>query len=69
LKKHNLANNIIHVSDGEEALDFIYARGNFKDRDIVTTQPPNPLKGGILSIEYLFNNSKCSPLGAGGYTE
>jgi two-component system, response regulator len=34
LKKHNLANNIIHVSDGEEALDFIYARGNFKDRDI-----------------------------------
>jgi len=24
LKKNNLANKIIHVSDGEEALDFIF---------------------------------------------
>jgi two-component system response regulator len=32
LKKNNLANNVIRVSDGEEALDFIFARGQFKER-------------------------------------
>lgn len=32
LKEHNLANNVIVVTDGEEALDFIFARGAFSDR-------------------------------------
>ena len=36
LKKHNLANNLYHVRDGEQALDFIYATGNFAGtRDIL----------------------------------
>jgi CheY-like chemotaxis protein len=30
LKKNNMANNVIRVCDGEEALDFIFARGPFK---------------------------------------
>jgi CheY-like chemotaxis protein len=30
LKKNNLAGNVIRVSDGEEALDYIFARGNYK---------------------------------------
>lgn len=30
LKKNNLANKVIRVCDGEEALDFIFARGPFK---------------------------------------
>ncbi len=30
LKKHHLANNLFHVSDGEEALDFIFATGKFE---------------------------------------
>lgn len=29
-KKNNLVNNIIRVCDGEEALDFVFARGSFK---------------------------------------
>ena len=29
LKKHNLANNLFHVKNGEEALDFIFATGKF----------------------------------------
>ncbi|MBL7703284.1 MAG: response regulator [Ferruginibacter sp.] len=29
LKKHNLANNLYHVKDGEEALEFIYATGRY----------------------------------------
>ena len=28
LKKNNLANNLIHLHDGEEALDFLFAKGN-----------------------------------------
>jgi len=29
LKKHNLSNNLYHVKDGEEALDFIFATGKY----------------------------------------
>jgi len=29
-KKNNLVNNIIRVCDGEEAFDFVFARGSFK---------------------------------------
>lgn len=36
LKKVNLANNLVHVKDGEEAIDFIFAQGKFADRDMVT---------------------------------
>lgn len=32
LKKHNMANNLVHVKDGEEALDFIFGRGNYTSR-------------------------------------
>lgn len=34
LKKNNLANRVVVVSDGEEALDFIYARGQYSHRKI-----------------------------------
>jgi len=35
LRKNGLANNLFHVKDGEEALDFIFATGQFLDkRDI-----------------------------------
>jgi two-component system response regulator len=32
LQGHNLANRVVVVPDGEEALDFIFARGDFCDR-------------------------------------
>jgi two-component system response regulator len=32
LKKHNMANNLVHVKDGEEALDFIFGRGKYAER-------------------------------------
>jgi two-component system, response regulator len=34
LKKHHLANNLFHVKDGEEALDFIFATGKYNNRSI-----------------------------------
>ncbi|HTD98115.1 MAG TPA: response regulator [Mucilaginibacter sp.] len=34
LKKVNLANRLTHVKDGAEALDFIFARGPYSDRQI-----------------------------------
>ena len=32
LEEYNLANEVIVARDGEEALDFLYCRGNFKGR-------------------------------------
>lgn len=34
LKKINLSNNLIHLKDGAEALDFIFARGAYSERNI-----------------------------------
>jgi two-component system, response regulator len=34
LRKHNLANQVVHVTDGKEALDFIFARGAYSHRDV-----------------------------------
>jgi CheY-like chemotaxis protein len=34
LKKNHLANHIAVVTDGEEALDFLFARGKYVDRKI-----------------------------------
>ena len=33
LDKHNLANDVDLVKDGEEALDYLYRRGNYVDSD------------------------------------
>ena len=32
LEEYNLANEVIVARDGEEALDYLYCRGKFKDR-------------------------------------
>ena len=37
LKKHNLTNKLIHLKDGVEALDFIFATGAFEGRNILDT--------------------------------
>lgn len=34
LKKNNLANRLIHVQDGAEALDFLFGRGKYAERKI-----------------------------------
>jgi two-component system, response regulator len=32
LKKSNLSNNLIHLTDGEQALDFLFCRGLYAER-------------------------------------
>lgn len=34
LRKQNLANDIVVVRDGQEALDWIFAEGEYADRDV-----------------------------------
>jgi two-component system, response regulator len=38
LKKHNMTNNLVHVTDGEEALEFIFGTGKYAGRPI--DKPP-----------------------------
>lgn len=33
-KKNNIINDLIIIKDGEEALDYIFCRGSYSDRDI-----------------------------------
>ena len=37
LKKHNLANHVYVVKDGAKALDFIYAKGSYEERNMEDT--------------------------------
>lgn len=34
LRKNHLANNLIHLTDGAEALDFIFGRGKYSSRKV-----------------------------------
>ena len=34
LKKHHLANKLVHVADGQEALDFLFGTGAYEGRDV-----------------------------------
>jgi two-component system response regulator len=35
LKKKNLANRLIHLKDGAEAIDFIFGQGEYAGRDVL----------------------------------
>ncbi|HSP40493.1 MAG TPA: response regulator [Gillisia sp.] len=34
LKKHNLANNLVHLYDGAQALDFLFGKGDYEGRNL-----------------------------------
>jgi two-component system response regulator len=37
LKKNNLANKLLHLKDGQAALDFLFAEGKYKGRPVEQT--------------------------------
>ncbi len=39
LKKHHFSNNVFHVRDGEEVLDFIFATGKYEGIRSIDTPP------------------------------
>jgi len=39
LKKHNMANSLVHVTDGEEALEFIFATGRYAAQEDTINSP------------------------------
>lgn len=63
LKKNNLCNSLIHLSDGAEALDFLFAKGNYSDR-LVDDKPKmilldlNMPKVGGLDVLRAIRNDK-----------
>ena len=46
LKQYNLVNNLVWLKDGEEALDFIFAQGQYSGRSIEE----------ILRVQLFSNN-------------
>lgn len=43
-EKSRIANNLIHVPDGQEALDYLYCRGSYSDL-------PQPLRPGLILLD------------------
>jgi len=39
LRKHNMANNLVHVKNGKDALDFLFGTGSFADTRNVSFPP------------------------------
>ncbi|MCF8229784.1 MAG: response regulator [Bacteroidales bacterium] len=64
LKKNKLANNILVVDDGEKALDFIFARGDYKERSsknrpkIILLDLKLPKVSGLEVLKELKANKK-----------
>lgn len=36
LKKNNLSNNLVHIDDGAEALDYIFCKGKYSSNDCIS---------------------------------
>jgi len=56
LKKHNLANNLVHLQDGEEALDFLFAKGNNNTPRFILLDLKMPKVDGIEVLRRIKND-------------
>jgi CheY-like chemotaxis protein len=63
LRRNNLANNVVWVKDGAEALDFLYCRGQYADRKngtpkLILLDLKLPKIDGIEVLRELKNDNK-----------
>jgi two-component system, response regulator len=68
LRKKNLANKLIHLRDGAEALDFIFCKGQYEGRNI-STKPKvilldlkMPLVNGIEVLKELKSDERTKTI-------
>ena len=68
LEEHDLARHLFHVSDGAEALDFIFARGKYVDRigemhpKIILLDLNMPKIGGLEVLRQLKENESTKSI-------
>lgn len=68
LKKNNIANRIEVARDGEEALDFLFARGRYSEREktsmpkLVLLDLKLPKKGGLEVLSEVKGNPKTKTI-------
>jgi len=69
LKNHNLANNLFHVKDGGEALDFIFGEGIYASRQHLNNLPKlilmdinMPKVNGIEALEKLKSDERTKTI-------
>jgi len=68
LRKVNLSNNMVHVKDGEEALDFIFGRGKFAGREaanqpkVILLDIKMPKVDGIEVLRQLKSHDICKTI-------
>ena len=64
LKKYNLTNNLLHVDDGAEALDFTFCQGAYCDRvdmaypKVILLDLNLPKIGGLEVLKQIKSNEK-----------
>jgi two-component system, response regulator len=58
LKKHNLANNLVHLQDGEAALNFLFAEGNNNIPRLILLDLKMPKVDGIEVLTKIKNDEQ-----------
>lgn len=58
LKKHNLANNLVHLQDGEAALDFLFAEGSNNIPRLILLDLKMPKVDGIEVLNKIKNDDQ-----------
>src|SRR3954463_14021986 len=68
LQENNLADNLKHVDDGAEALDFIFAKGKYADRvnernpKIILLDLNLPKVGGLEVLRQIKSNERTKSI-------
>jgi two-component system, response regulator len=68
LKKNNLANNLVHIDDGAEAIDYIFCRGKYSEKDIsivpkvILLDLKLPKVGGLEILRQVKNDSRTKTI-------